>query len=51
MGNLVDLTLKVLNKIGLTIDSKNVEDCHWIKNQGPEKVIVKFSKVRDANKV
>ena len=51
MGNLVDLTLKVLNKIGLTIDSKNVEDCHWIKNQGPEKVIVKFSKVRNANKV
>ena len=50
-GNLEDLTLKVLNEIGVNIDSQNVEDCHWIKTQGPEKVIIKFSKRKDANKV
>lgn len=43
--NLEDLTLKVLN------DSKNVEVCHWIKTQGSKKVIIKFLRRKDANKV
>ena len=50
-GNLEDLTWKFLNKIGVNIDSKNVENCHWIKIQGPKKVIIKFLKDKDANKV
>ena len=50
-GSLEDLTLKVLNEIGVNIDSQNVEDCHWIKTQGPKKIISKFSKRKDANKV
>ena len=50
-GNLEDLTLKVLNEIGVNVDSRNVEDCHWIKTQGPKKVIIKFSRRKDANKV
>ena len=50
-GNLEDLTLKVLNEIGVNIDSRNVEDCHWVKTQGPKKVIIKFSRRKDANKV
>ena len=49
--NLEDLTLKVLNEIVVNIDTKNVEDCHWIKTQGPKKVIIKFLKRKDANKV
>ena len=49
--NLEDLTLKVLNEIVVNIDSKNVEDCHWIKTQGPKKVIIKFLKRKGANKV
>ena len=49
--NLEDLTLKVLNEIGVNIDSRKVEDCHWIKFQGPKKVIIKFSKLKNANKV
>ena len=50
-GNLEDLTLKFLNKIGVNIGSKNVEDYHWIKTQGPKKIIIKFSKRKDGNKV
>ena len=50
-GNLEELTLKVLNEIGVNIDSRNVEDCHWVKTQGPKKVIIKFSRRKDANKV
>ena len=49
--NLEVLTLKVLNEIGVSINSRNVEDCHWIKNQGPEKVIIKCSRHKGANKV
>ena len=50
-GNLEDLTLNVLNEIGVNVDSRNVEDCRWIKTQGPKKVIIKFSRRKDANKV
>ena len=35
----------------MNIDCRNVEDCHWIKTQDPKKVIIKFSKRKDANKV
>ena len=49
--NLEDLTLKVLSEIVVHVDSRNVEDCHWIKTQGPKKVIIKFSRRKDANKV
>ena len=28
-----------------------MEDCHWIKTQGPKKVIIKFLRRKDANKV
>ena len=43
--------LKVLKEIGVNIDSKDVEDWHWIKTQGPKKVIIKFSERKDTNKV
>ena len=49
--NLEDLTLKVLDEIGVNIDSRNLEDCHCIKTQGPKKVITKFSRRKDVNKV
>ena len=50
-GNLEDITLKVLNNIGVKIESNNVQDCPWIKSQGPKKVIIKFSRRKDVNKV
>ena len=50
-GNLEDQTLQVLKEIGVNIDSKNVEVCHWIKTQGPKKVIIKFSEHKYTNKV
>ena len=33
------------------MDSRNVEDFHWIKTQCPKKVIIKFWRRKDANKV
>ena len=43
--------LKIFNEIGVNIDSKKVEDCHWLKTLRPKKVIIKFSRHKDANKV
>ena len=41
-GNLENLTLKVFKEIGINIDSRKVDR---------EKVIIKFSRRKDANKV
>lgn len=49
--DLESLTLKVFKKIDVNVDPANVENCHWIKMQGPKKVIIKFSRRKDANKI
>ena len=33
------------------MDSRNVEDCNWMKTQGPKKAMIKFSRRKDANKL
>ena len=37
--------------LNVTLDSSNTEDCHWLPSKGPERVIVKFSKRKDANRI
>ena len=50
--NLEETVLNILEKIDVTIMSENVEACHWLKSKGGQKkVIVKFSKRKDAEKV
>ena len=46
-----NLPLKVLNKIGVNIDSREVEDYHCTKTQDPKKVVIKLSRRKDANNV
>ena len=48
-GNLEDLTLKVLNEIGVNIDSKNVENCHCFKTQDPKEVKGKGKEGKEPN--
>ena len=33
----------------MAIDPSNIEDCHWLKSNGPKKVIIKFARRKDAN--
>ena len=34
---------------GVAIDPSNNEHCHWLKSNGPKKVIIKFARRKDAN--
>ena len=44
--------LGIFKKLNVMVDPSNVEDCHWIKSsKGPKKVIVKFSRRKNANKI
>ena len=49
--NLENLTLQIFKKIDINDDPENIEDCHWVKTQKTKKVIIKFSKSKDANKI
>ena len=33
----------------MAIDPSNIADCDWLKSNGPKKVIIKFSRCKDAN--
>ena len=48
-NDLEETTLKIFDKLDVTIDPSNIEDCHWLKSNGPEKVIIKFARRKDAN--
>ena len=44
--------LKIVENLEVMLDPANVEDCHWIKTSGgPNKVIIKLSKRKDAAKI
>ena len=44
--------LCIFEKLDVMVDPGNVEDCYWIKSsKGAKKVIVKFSRRKDANKI
>ena len=47
--DLEETTLKIFNKLDMTIYSLNNEDCLWLKSNGPKKVIIKFARRKDAN--
>ena len=42
-------TIKIFDKLDVAIDPSNIEDCHWLKSNGPKKVIIKFDRRKDAN--
>ena len=33
----------------MAIDPSNIEDCHWLKSNGANKVFIKFGRRKDAN--
>ena len=39
--DLENLTLQIFEKIDISVDPENVEDCHWVKTQHSKKVIIK----------
>ena len=43
--------MQIFEKIDINVDPANVEDCHWVKTQGSKKVIIKFPKRKDVNKI
>ena len=49
--SLENLTLQIFKKIDINDDPENIEVCHWAKTQKSKKVIIKFSKSKDANKI
>ena len=46
-----DTTLKLFKKLDIEIYSSNIEDCHWLPSKGPERVIVKFPKRKNAKSI
>ena len=49
--DLENLTLQIFEKIDISVDPENVEDCHWVKPQRLKKVIIKLSRRKDTNKI
>ena len=47
--DLEETTIKIFDKLNVAIDPSNIEDCHWLKSNGPKKVIIKFARHKDAN--
>ena len=45
------LNIANFEKIDISVDPENVEDCHWVKSQHLKKVIIKLSRWKDANKI
>ena len=46
--DLEETTMKIFDKFDVVIDPSNIEDCHWLKNNGPKKVIIKFARRKGA---
>ena len=49
--NLELTALNVFKKLDNKIDSSNIERCHWLPSKGPKRVIMKFSKRKDAKRI
>ena len=50
-SELEDTALQLFKELDVEIDSSNIEDCLWLPSKGPKRVIVKFSKRNDANRI
>lgn len=40
----------MFENIDVSVDPANVKGCHWVKTHGSEKVIINFSRRKDASK-
>ena len=49
--DLENLTLQIFEKIDISVDPENAEDCHWVKTLRSKKVIIKLSRWKDANNI
>ena len=49
--DLENLTLQIFEKIDISVDAGNIEDCQQVKTQRSKKVIIKLSRRKDANKI
>ena len=49
--DLENLTFQIFEKIDISVDPENVEDCHWVKTQRSKIVIIMLSRRKDANKI
>ena len=47
--DLEETTIKIFDKLDAAIDPSNIGIGHWLKSNGPKKVIIKFSRRKDAN--
>ena len=50
-NDLEETTLKIFDRLDIKIDPSYIENCHWLKNNVPNKVIVKFARGKDANHI
>ena len=41
----------MFKNIDVSVDPVNVKGCHWVKTYGSEKVIINFSRRKDASKI
>ena len=41
----------IFEKLEVTTDSSNVDDCHWLPGNQNNRFIIKLSKCKDANKI
>ena len=44
-----ETTIKIFDKLNVAIDPSNIEDYHWLKSNGPKKVIIKSARHKYAN--
>ena len=49
--DLEETTIKMFDQLNVATDPSNIEDCHWLKSNGPKKVIIKFARRKYANLV
>ena len=49
--DLEETVLKFFEKLNVVADPLNVEDCYWVVSRASEKVIIKLSRRKDANKI
>ena len=47
--DLEETTIKIFDKLDAAIDPSNIGNGHWLKSNGPKKVIIKFARRKDAN--
>ena len=49
--DLEEKPLMIFEKLEVTVDSSNVEDCHWLLGNQNKRFIIKLSKRKDTNKI